>query len=150
MYLILYYLHDYISWYNRPGFLEYTCSSLDKARWDIYFSKGLIWCKTKKNTFSSTWLNDPSSQTLINCSFYSHSWLAYKIRYFTANYYSSQYNKWNTRFSRVLLSMLQRTLKSGLITVNKPLIIDCGCQKHDIQNQNKAKWIWLVSSDPSF
>lgn len=41
-----------------------------------------------------------------------------------------------------LLSMLQQTLRSGLITVNKPLIIDCGSQKHDIiQDQNKAKLV---------
>lgn len=40
-----------------------------------------------------------------------------------------------------LLNMLQRTLKSGLITVNKPLIVDCGSQKPDIQDQNKAKLI---------
>lgn len=46
--------------------------------------------------------------------------------------------------------MLQRTLKSGLITVNKPLIIDFGSQKHDIQDRNKANLIRLVSSDPSF
>lgn len=56
----------------------------------------------------------------------------------------------NIPISPVWLSMLQRTLKSGLITVNKPLLIDCGSQKHDIQNQNKAKLIWFVSSDPSF
>lgn len=54
--------------YCRPGFLTVRLTELAETN-------GLIRCKTKKNTFSSTGLYDPSSQTLINCFFYVFSFV---------------------------------------------------------------------------